>query len=160
MMTMACALLPYRFGYRKREQFPNVLPQSLDLHEHSRHHCPPDGVQVQNQHFDEQPFFVPYGFLSQIHVVFQDARQLRPFVELAPDVPVFLVGGYEIADSPRPLIPAGRIDGKKQAGDDAGALNQIEPMVSNPLRRLHAGIIPENVALPQPPYAPRTRSLN
>lgn len=59
---------------------------------------------MQNQHFDEQPFFVRYGFLAQIHVVFQDARQLRSFVKLAPDVPVFIVDGYEIADSPRPFV--------------------------------------------------------
>ena len=58
-------------------------------------------------------------------------------------MPVILIDRYQVADSPRPFVLADRIGRKEQTGDDAGTLNQIEPMLAYPLGCLHPSIIPE-----------------
>jgi len=63
-----------------------------------------DGVQIEDDEFDKQPFLLSDGLTFQVHFAFQDSEKLGMVVEFFPDFPILLLDGNQVADLSRPFV--------------------------------------------------------
>jgi hypothetical protein len=92
---------------------------------------------MQDEQSGEQPLLVGHRGANEIDIQLKNSGEFRTYIGLLPDVTVLPAEDEVVGDPPAPGIRADRMHGEKQAGDDADALKQIQPVLENPEPDLH-----------------------